>query len=375
MYVGYLIYFYAFGLTFAVGMLLTAVMRRLAWRFNILDHPGERKVHQTPMPLMGGVAIVVAFFFVIVAHIGVFYSLRLAGVPGPEQYTLQFLGEGARSKVLGVLCGALMVFVLGVIDDLRALSPPTKLIGQIGAAAILVASGMRIEAFIFSNFWVSVIVTIFWVVMITNSLNFLDNMDGLCAGVSIIAALSFFLAVNPNETLVRVMLMVFAGAVGGFLYHNLSPARIFMGDAGSMFNGFMLATVSLLAVFHGEQTRSPIAVMAPLFALAVPIFDTLSVVYIRWRAGVPLMKGDNRHFSHRLVRLGMSKQQAVEFIFLVAGVVGLGGALLPQLSRYETAIIIAQGVGMFMLIVLLMKASQAAKGQGGAQGEDTNGQA
>lgn len=360
----YLIYAYALISTFFLSMLLTAVMRRLAWRFDILDHPGERKVHAEPMPLMGGVAIVVSFFAIVLTHILVFRVMRIAGLPGLEDDVLEFLGEGAKIKVTGILAGALMVFILGVVDDLRALSAPTKLVGQIGAAMILVASGMRIEAFVLSNFWVSVAVTVFWVVMITNSLNFLDNMDGLCGGVAVIAAMSFFLAVNPDETLVRVVLMVFAGAVGGFLYHNLAPARIFMGDAGSMFNGYMLATVSLLGTFHHADTPSPIAVTAPLFALAVPLFDTMTVLFIRWRAGVPLMKGDKRHFSHRLVQLGMSPRQAVEFIFLVGGVVGLGGALLSQLSPSGIAIIIAQTVGVFLLIVLLMNAGKRKNGDG-----------
>ncbi len=368
MYWQYLIYVYAIGITFLLSMFLTAVMRRLAWKFDILDHPGERKVHAAPMPLMGGVAIVVSFFIIVLAHIAAFRAMRVLGSPGPERDILEFLGEGAQIKVAGILAGALMVFVLGVVDDLKALSPWTKLLGQIGAALVLVASGMRIEAFIITNFWVSAAVTVFWVVMITNSLNFLDNMDGLCGGVAIIAAMSFFLGVDPDESLVRLVLMVFAGAVGGFLYHNLSPARIFMGDAGSMFNGYMLATVSLLGTFHSANTESPIAVTAPLFALAVPLFDTITVVYIRWRAGVPLMKGDKRHFSHRLVKLGMSPRQAVEFIFLVAAVVGLGGALLPLLSGFGTGIIIAQTVGVFLLIVLLMNTGRKKNGDA-ANGE------
>lgn len=362
MYWQILIYTYALGLTFATSVFLTACMRRFAIRHDLLDHPGAHKKHEEPMPLMGGVAIVASFFLVVLTHIAVFRVMRWMGAPSWEQDLLDFLGEGATVKVAGILAGALTVFILGVVDDLKALSPLPKLFGQIGAAMMLVASGLRIEAFVLSNFWLSALVTIFWVVMLTNSLNFLDNMDGLCGGVSVIAALSYFLAVHPDETLVRLLLMVFAGAVGGFLYHNLAPARIYMGDAGAMFNGFLLATVGLLGTFHSESTESPIAIAAPLFALAVPLFDTISVVFIRWRAGVPIMKGDHRHFSHRLVRLGMSRSQAVEFIFLVAAVIGLGGALLSQLSAYGTGIIIAQTVGVFLLIVLLMNAGKKKNG-------------
>lgn len=358
-----LIYAYALALTFGTSVVLTACMRRVAIRHNLLDRPGAHKKHEEPVPLMGGVAIVASFFLVALTHIAVFRVARWLGAPGLEQGVLDFLGEGTEIKVAGILAGALTVFILGVVDDFKALSPMPKLFGQIGAALMLVASGLRIEAFVLSNFWLSALVTVFWVVMLTNSLNFLDNMDGLCGGVSVIAALSFFLAVHPDETLVRLILMVFAGAVGGFLYHNLAPARIYMGDAGAMFSGFLLATIGLLGTFHSESTESPIAVAAPLFALAVPLFDTITVVFIRWRAGVPIMKGDHRHFSHRLVRLGMTRSQAVEFIFLVAAVVGLGGALLSQLSAYGTGIIIAQTVGVFLLIVLLMNAGRKKNGE------------
>jgi len=164
--------------------------------------------------------------------------------------------------------------------------------------------------------------------------------------------------VQPGDQLVRLLLMLFAGSVGGFLYHNLSPARIFMGDSGSMFTGYFLATVAVLGTFHIQSTPSPVAVAAPILALSVPLFDTMSVIFIRWRKGESIMLGDKRHFSHRLVDLGMSPRQAVEFIFLVAGVVGLGGALLPKLDTQGTVIIIGQTVGVFLLIVLLMNAGK-----------------
>jgi UDP-GlcNAc:undecaprenyl-phosphate GlcNAc-1-phosphate transferase len=164
------------------------------------------------------------------------------------------------------------------------------------------------------------------------------------------------------------MLMIFAGSMGGFLYHNLSPARIFMGDAGSMFSGYFLASVAIMGTFHVADTPSRIAIAAPLLALSVPLFDTLSVIWIRLRVGHPIMRGDKRHFSHRLVDLGMSPRQAVYFIFLVAGVVGLGGALLPLLDQKGTLIILAQTVGVFLLIVLLMNAGKRGNGGTGSHG-------
>jgi UDP-GlcNAc:undecaprenyl-phosphate GlcNAc-1-phosphate transferase len=354
----YAIYAYTFVATFLLSLFGTFGMRRFAVRLGVLDNPGHRKVHVEPVPLLGGVGIVGAFYLFALAHIIGLALLSLSGNTWMEQNLLNFLGEDAKIKVAGFLAGGFLIFVVGVVDDVKALSPWVKLIGQIAAASVLVMSGLRIEMFIFSNFWMSAAVTIFWVVLLTNSMNFLDNMDGLCGGVSVIACLSFFLCVQSDDTLVRVLLMLLAGATGGFLYHNLHPAKIFMGDAGSMFNGYMLATVTVLGTFHVETTPSRIAVAAPLLALSVPLFDTLSVIYIRWRAGQHIMLGDKRHFSHRLVDLGMSHRQAVEFILLVASVVGLGAALLPLLDLGGTLIIIAQTVGVYLLIVLLMRAAR-----------------
>ena len=353
----YLIFAYALGVSFAVSMALTALVRRLAIRWAILDHPGERKMHQEPVPLMGGVAICATFYLVIIGHL--FFLLgpaRRLEFAWLESHLLDFLGGHVMIKLLGIFLGGALIFLLRVVDDLKALKPEIKLVGQIAAASALVLSDTRLDLFI-PNVWVSGFLTIVWVVMMTNALNFLDNMDGLSGGVSVIAAFAFFLCVAPHgETFVCVLLMIFAGSVAGFLYHNLSPARIFMGDAGAMFCGYVLATVAVLGTFYDESTPSRVAVAAPLLALGVPIFDTVSVVFIRWRRGESIMKGDKRHFSHRLVDLGMSPRQAVEFIFLVAGVTGLGAALLPHVGRIGTAIILAQTVGIFLLIVLLMNA-------------------
>ncbi|MDZ4857826.1 MAG: MraY family glycosyltransferase, partial [Candidatus Hydrogenedentes bacterium] len=190
-------------------------------------------------------------------------------------------------------------------------------------------------------------------------------MDGLSAGVSAIAALSFFACVLPsNQTFVCVLLMVFAGSVAGFLYHNFSPARIYMGDAGAMFCGYILATVAVLGTFYSASaTPSRVALVAPVLALSVPIFDTISVVYIRWRNGESIMKGDKRHFSHRLVSIGMTPRQAVEFIYLVGAVTGLGAALLPHVDFTGTLIVMAQALGLYLLIVLLMNSGNHGDAQ------------
>jgi len=358
------LYVYAGALSLILSIALTACVRRLALRWNILDHPGDRKVHREPMPLMGGVAIVLTFYIVIVGHIAALALLTQFGEAWFEAELLAFLGPGAKVKVGGILAGGLLIFILGVVDDLMSLTPWVKLVGQIIAATVLVLSDVHLELFVLSNPWIAGAATVFWIVLMTNSMNFLDNMDGLCGGVAIIAALSFFLGVqsyDQGDHLVRLLLVIFAGSVGGFLFHNLNPARIFMGDAGSMFNGYILATVAVVGTFHIEGASSPVAVATPILALSVPLFYTASVVFLRWRAGQSIMLGDKRHFSHRLVDLGMSPRHAVEFIFLAGAVVGLGGALLPSVGPQGTYIILAQSVGVYLLIVLLMNAARKSE--------------
>ncbi len=364
----YFIYAYALGLSFGLSIVLTALVRRLAIRFNVLDHPGERKTQKEPVPLMGGVAIVGAFFAVILGNLLLTIPISHMDIAWFELNVFAFLGEGHTVKLMGIFAGGFLIFVLGIVDDVKTLSAKRKLLGQLVAAAVLVNCGVRINLFsdLVAHGWVATAlsagVTIIWVVAITNSFNLLDNMDGLSAGVSLIAAFSFFIcALHTEEAFVCVLLMIFAGSVAGFLFHNINPARIYMGDAGAMFCGYMLATISILITFYNESTPSRIAVAAPLLALSVPIFDTLSVIFIRWRTGAPIMQADRRHFSHRLVELGMSQHQAVEFIYLVAAVTGLGAALLRTASQTGTAIIIAQAVGVFCLIAILMSASNRGR--------------
>lgn len=377
----YLIFSYALLESFIIAICLTGLMRVLALRWGIVDQPGDRKMHSEPVPLLGGVAIYLTFNIVILLNLGLLMLATELGFVWLQENVLSFLGTTTLRLLFGIFAGAFIIFLLGIVDDIKILSAEVKLVGQVAAALILVVSGIRLDIFLepiigglplidrlsetqFQWFLIGVsgLVTIIWVVAITNAANFLDNMDGLCGGVSGIAALSFFLCVLPQqEYFLCVLLMVFAGSVAGFLYHNLNPARIFMGDAGSMFCGFILATVPVLGTFYTPSSPSRIAVAAPLLALSVFLFDALSVILIRIRNGESIMKGDKRHFSHRLVELGMTPRQAVEFIFLVAAVTGLGGALLSQVGVSGTLVILAQTTGIFLLIVLLMNAVKTSE--------------
>lgn len=364
----YSIFAYALGVSFVLSAVLTHLVRKLAVRWNVLDHPGERKMQSEPVPLLGGVAIALTFYIVILGNLLVLVPAQRLNVEWLQANVLSFLGTGqiAIWKLAGVFFGSIVIVTVGVIDDLYALRPEKKLIGQIVAALVLVSCGIRFDFLndvIGAHPIISSAVTMVWIIMMTNALNFLDNMDGLCAGVSAIAALAFFACVLPSQqTFVCVLLMVFVGAVSGFLYHNFSPARIFMGDAGAMFCGYILATVAVLGTFYkAGAVPSRTALAAPLLALSVPIFDTVSVVYIRWRRGESIMKGDKRHFSHRLVEVGMTPRQAVEFIYLVGLVTGLGAALLPHVDFTGTLIVLAQGLGVYLLIVLLMNTGNSKR--------------
>lgn len=364
----YSIFAYALGSSFVLSAVMTHIVRTLAIRWNVLDHPGERKMQSEPVPLLGGVAIALTFFIVIVGNMLILLPAQRLNWDWLQANVLSFLGteQDAVWKLAGVFLGGFVIVTVGVIDDLYALRPEKKLVGQILSALLLVVCGVRFDFLndvIGTHPIISGAVTMVWIIMMTNALNFLDNMDGLCAGVSAIAGLSFFACVLPtHQTFVCVLLMVFVGSVSGFLYHNFTPARIFMGDAGAMFCGYVLATVAVLGTFYtAEATPSRIALIAPLLALSVPVFDTVSVVYIRWRRGESIMKGDKRHFSHRLVEIGMTPRQAVEFIYLVGFVTGLGAALLPHVDLMGTIIVLAQAIGVYLLIVLLMNSGNGKK--------------
>jgi UDP-GlcNAc:undecaprenyl-phosphate GlcNAc-1-phosphate transferase len=351
-----LVYVYVFALSVILSAVLTVVARAVSHKLRIYDHPGERKLQNKPMPVLGGAAMFATFIVVTGLNL-----LLLRAVKGtslvPEwaqEQILGFLGGAVYRKLIGLFVGALVIFLVGLVDDLRHLSPGIKLFGQIVAGLVLVLSGIRLELFI-PNAVLGGILTIFWVVLMTNAVNLLDNMDGLAAGVTAIAAAIFFLAVAPlGQTFTSVIFLMVAGTMVGFLFYNFKPATIFMGDAGSMLCGYVLASLAVLGTFYTASSPTRVAVVTPVLALGVPIFDTLAVIYIRVRNGESIVRGDKRHFSHRLVDAGMTQKEAVVFIYLVAAVVGLGATLLSGLGTTGVIAVIAQALGVFAIVSLLM---------------------
>lgn len=308
----------------------TYAARGAARRLNWLDQPSRRKVHASPIPLLGGVAMYLAF---------------LIALPIANSRTV--VEEGVV-----VLAGATILLIVGVIDDRRGMAPLPKLLAQIVAALLLVVGGVGVTILPFA--WMNAAATILWVVGICNAMNLLDNMDGLSAGVAAIACAFFtLLAIAHGQIWVSIVAAVLLGAILGFLRFNWNPATIFMGDAGSLLLGFMLAVLALKLRFTGiEPVRTWIV---PILILGVPIFDTTVVTLSRLRRSVPISSGGRDHVSHRLVRLGLSVRQAVGAIYLAAifcGVMALLAISLPSLGLVAMALALFGGAALAALILL-----------------------
>ena len=288
---------FAGALVLAIGA--TPVARYLAPRMGMVDQPEARKIHEQPVPRLGGAAILVA---VVAAAL--------------------VLGERYRFEQFGsIVVGATGVSFMGLIDDRWGLHAFVKLAGQIAAALLLYVSGINVSTF--HQPAVSLIVTVFWVVYITNAINLLDNMDGLAGGVAAIAAAHFALmCAFSGQYLVGALSVALLGACLGFLRYNLNPANIFMGDSGSLFLGFMLAATGIKLSF--PENASFVAWMIPVLVMAVPIFDTALVTVSRLRRGLnPLTTPGRDHVSHRLVAAGMTRWEAVLTIYVASFVAGL----------------------------------------------------
>ena len=250
----------------------------------------------------------------------------------------------------------------GLADDRWTFRPSTKLAGQVLLAGLVVAGGVRITALVGDGLLMQA-VTVLWIVLITNSFNLLDNMDGLCSGTAAIAAAVLALvAVSAGQPAVALSLSALAGASAGFLRWNLAPASIFLGDAGSMFIGFLMASLSVVATYY-HYHESLLGIGVPLLVLAIPLYDTASVLLIRLREGRPMLRGDNSHFSHRLVDLGMSQRQAVATIHLAALAIALPAAFITRLSTAEGFLIVGQAVLILTVIALLEHAGHQRRGK------------
>lgn len=338
-------YLIAFLLAAAVSFCMTPIAKRLAYRVGAIDVPkDDRRVHKIPIPRMGGLAIYIGFV------VSILISLPI------------------NKKIIGMLIGATLIVLMGILDDIKPLSAKTKLFGQILCASILVYCGFRISmlnipltgrAVYFSFAFLSIPVTIFWIVGITNTLNLIDGLDGLAAGVATIAAFSLAYVAYVNERFgAALMMLAIAGAAIGFLPYNFNPAKIFMGDTGSLFLGYMLAAISIDGAVKGAAA---LAIVVPVLALGLPIFDTTFAIIRRARNGKPIMEPDKGHLHHRLLSKGIGQKKTVLILYIVSAALGFSAALISA-DKILDSLFILLIVSVLMYVNIKRPAFQKDRG-------------
>ena len=308
---------YALLIAAVITFALTPVAMRAAWRLGVVDRPGGRRIHDRPIPLLGGVAI--------------FLGILMAVLPNLD----------LDRRYASILIGAGLICLLGVVDDRFGIPPLPKLLGQIACAAIPVATGMTIDSITIPLIEPSTVsfgvlaypLTIIFIVAVANVVNLADGMDGLAAGVCGISALTFaILALSLGRISAGVMAAAVAGACLGFLPWNFNPAKVFMGDSGALVLGCLLACVSIQGVM---KTAAALALVFPLVVLLVPILDTSFVILKRLKSGQSIASADKNHFHHRLLRVGYTQRQAVGLLYAWSAVLA-AFALAIRLFPYRT---------------------------------------
>ncbi len=323
----------------AVGIscAVTPLVKRFAKVVGAMDIPkDQRRMHHKPIPRMGGLSIVLAFF-------------------------ISFLIFGEINKELrGILIGAVMIVALGIVDDIKSLKALPKFFVQIAAAVVVVAHGCRIEQFLGLELpgWLSCIASVIWIVMITNAVNFIDGLDGLAAGVSAISAgamlvVALLLFPEQNATLSALILAAILGGCIGFIPYNFNPASIFMGDTGSTFLGFMLASVSIFGLF---KTYAMISFAVPFLVVGLPLFDICFAVIRRLAKGQSPMHADRGHVHHRLIDMGFSQKQAVAISYLISAILGMFAVVLTDKGHVRAlifliALVIVGTLGLQLFII------------------------
>ena len=334
---------FVFIISFLLSLILTPLLRAVALRLKILDHPAQRKIHQVPMPLLGGAAVYLAFL-----------------VP------MFLLGLSDR-YLMGLVLGATLIFVTGLVDDLKKLPALFRLMVQLIAAIIVISSGM-VLSFLPNTFWGNageILLTIIWILGLINALNCLDGIDGLAATLTITQGLCFLvIAYQTRQFLVGCVSAALVGSSLGFLKYNFNPARIFLGDAGSTLIGFIFAVIALMGTWAENNF---VSIFVPVFILGVPIFDMTLTTIMRLREKKVinvltwLSYTGKDHFHHRLLDLGFGPRSAVVFIASISLSIGISGILLMKRSIATATFMLLQAAMVFMLIGILMVVSAREK--------------
>lgn len=329
-----------------VSFATTPLVKSLSVKVGAIDVPkDDRRMHDHPIPRMGGLAIFFGF---------VFSALLLLPLDTPKQ---------------GMLLGAVLVVILGIFDDIYALPAKLKFVVQIVAALVAVLSGNQIRVLsnpnVFSDNpvwqlgWLSIPITIIWIVAITNAVNLIDGLDGLACGVSTISSVTMLvIALLVSEGDVAVMMGALAGACIGFLPYNLNPAKIFMGDTGATFLGYILATVSVQGMF---KLPTIISFVVPFLMLGLPIFDVTFAVIRRVSKGQSPMSPDRSHVHHRLIDMGFSQKQAVGILYVISAILGLSAVVLTASGALRAMVfLVAMAVAGLVAAKLFLPDSKSA---------------
>jgi len=332
-------YILVFLLSGLISLGVTPLIFLLARKFGVMDRPSERKVHRRLIPSWGGLAIYLAFSGSI-ALIFLFHdAFRLL---------LRYHNFLVQKYLVGILLGATIITILGLIDDKKGLNPVAKLLGQVIAVVVLLWYGIRIvginnpfgNTYLEFSLYLSFIITIIWTITFINSINLIDGLDGLAAGIVVIASITFFVitlfqidkqsnaAISNRLELVAIMAIALVGSTGGFLLYNFHPARIFMGDTGSMFLGFILGAITIMGTL---KTVATIALLVPIMVIGLPLLDTFLTILRRLRRRKPLLQADREHLHHRLLDYGWGQRRTVLLMYGISGVLALGAILLTIL--------------------------------------------
>lgn len=336
----------AFILAFVVTFVTTPYTIKIAKKVGAVDIPkDERRMHKKSMPKFGGPAVIIGFLvsaIYLLIVLSLEHSINLFNV---DQY---------GRKLLGFLLGILVIAAFCIVDDIKTIKPITKLIGQLLGAIIVVASGIRIEGITlpFFNFpeihqLSSIIITLIWIIIVTNAINLIDGLDGLSSGISVISAVSLMIifVLNGSSMVSVILITALAGALVGFLPFNFSPAKTFIGDTGSNFLGFSLAIISILG---SAKTYTAAVIVLPLIVLGLPIFDTMMAIIRRIIKGKSLkavFKADKGHLHHRIVARGFSQKQAVLILYGISAIFGIFAVILTDSGIWKAL--------SFLLIVIV----------------------
>jgi UDP-GlcNAc:undecaprenyl-phosphate GlcNAc-1-phosphate transferase len=349
MFGGYQTYEIVFLGAMLVAILATALVTKLARAMRILDQPGERKVHAAAIPRVGGAAIVFASFVMVLPILGLDNAVGAAA-------------RECQTQLIMILAGGLFMFSVGIVDDIRGLKARTKFIAQLLAAAAVCAAGVRIDSFALGGVhllqlgWVSWPLTMLWIVGITNAMNLIDGLDGLAAGISTVTCgvIAAF-AVYTGQPVMAVLMLGILGSLLGFLFLNFNPARIFMGDCGSLFLGFVLASASVQCA---QKAATVVGLAVPFLAMGVPIFDTLFSMLRRGLERRRLFSPDLGHIHHRLLDGGLRQHQVAILVYFVT-LIAAGLGLFMIFVRGEVAFAIF--ILVVTLLVLVFRAAGAVR--------------